>query len=76
MKLATWGKGLLLWGIVAAIVSGAPALLLTLLPAQFGAGFIGLLAIMLSLSVTPLAVVVASVGAILLLVALVRRGRS
>ena len=75
MTLMKWGRGLLLWGIAATALSFAPALLLTVLPPIHGEGFVGLVAIMLSLTVTPLAVVVASVGAILLLVAVVRRDR-
>lgn len=70
-----WGRGLLIWGVIAALLSGAPAVLLSQLPPIYGDGFLGLLAALLSLTVTPLAVVIASVGAILLLVAVVRRGR-
>lgn len=70
-----WGRALLLWGLVATLLSAAPALSLSVLPPEFGAGFFGLLAIMLSLSVAPLAAVIASVGALLLLVAVLRRGR-
>lgn len=76
MTLSAWGNSLLFWGLVVAALSFTPALLLTVLPAEFGAGFFGLLALMLSFSVTPLSVVVASVGAILLLLAVFRRGRS
>lgn len=75
MTLLSWGRGLLLWGLVALVVSAAPMLLLQVLPAEAGSGFFGLLAIMLGLSVVPFAAVVASVGAILLLVAVFRRGR-
>ncbi|HHY48531.1 MAG TPA: hypothetical protein GYA10_02125 [Alphaproteobacteria bacterium] len=73
MTVVRWGRALLFWGLVGALLSAAPFLLLSIMPDRFGTGFIGLLAIMLSLSVTPLAVAVASAGAILLLVALVRR---
>jgi len=76
MTLMLWGRGLLIWGVIAALVSGAPALLLSQLPPIYGDGFVGLLAALMSLTVTPLAAVIASVGAILLLVAAVRRGRS
>jgi hypothetical protein len=75
MTLALWGRGLFVWGLIAAVVSAAPAGLLMLLPAEFGSGFLGLLAIMLSISVTPLALVAASAGAILLLAAAFRRDR-
>lgn len=73
MTLFTWGRGLLIWGLIAFAVAGAPMLLLQVLPEAVGAGFFGLLAIMLSLSVVPFAALVASVGAILLLVAVLRR---
>jgi energy-converting hydrogenase Eha subunit C len=69
------GRGLLLGGGIAALASATPALLIWLLPG-LGEGFFGVLAIMLTLSVTPLAVLIASVGAILLLVAVLRRDRS
>lgn len=75
MTLMKWGRGLLIWGLVAALLSIAPVLLLSLAPSALGEGFLGTLALMLSLSVTPLAIVIASVGAILLLVAVLRRDR-
>lgn len=75
MTLMKWGRGLLIWGLVAALLSIAPVLLLGIAPSALSEGFLGTLAIMLSLSVTPLAVVIASVGAILLLVAVLRRDR-
>lgn len=70
-----WGRVLLLGGVIAALASAAPALLIWLLPA-FGEGFFGTVALLLTLSVTPLAVLFASAGAILLLVAVLRRGPS
>jgi hypothetical protein len=76
MTLMLWGRGLLVWGAIAALLSGAPAVLLAQLPPAFSDGFVGLLAALMSLTVTPLALAVASAGAILLLVAAVRRGRS
>jgi hypothetical protein len=72
MTMLHWGRGLALWGAVAALCALTPALVLGLLPAEYGAGFFGLLAVMLALSVAPLAAVIASVGVILLLVALLR----
>jgi hypothetical protein len=57
-----------------ALISATPALLIYLFP-PLGDGFLGTLAIMLTLTVTPLGIAVASVGAILLLVAALRRGR-
>ena len=76
MTLFVWGRGLLLWGLIAAAVAAAPLLLMLALPAGFGGGFFELLAIMLGLSVVPLSAVVAASGAVLLLVAVVSRGRS
>ena len=67
-----WGRRLLIFGVVMALVSATPALLVLLFP-LLGDGFLGTLAIMLTLTVTPLGVAIASVGAILLLVAAVRR---
>ncbi len=75
MTLFVWGRGLLLWGLIAAAVSAAPLLLMLALPAGFGGSFFELLVIMLGLSVVPLSAVVAVTGAILLLVAVVSRGR-
>lgn len=71
-----WGRGLLIGGVIAALLSAAPAVILAQLPPVYSDGFIGLVAALLSLSATPLAITTASVGAILLLVAVVRRGRS
>jgi hypothetical protein len=75
VTLMRWGRLLLVWGVVMAIVSFAPALLLTVLPG-FNAEFLRLIATLLTLTVTPLGVVIASVGAILLLLAVLRRDRS
>jgi hypothetical protein len=75
MTLFVWGRGLLLWGLVALVVSAAPLLLTMALPSGLGGGFFELLAIMLGFSVVPLCAVVAVTGAILLLVAVVSRDR-
>ena len=75
MTLLQWGRGLALWGVVAALIAVTPAIVIGLLPAEYGAGFFGLIAIMLTLSVAPLAAAVASGGVILLLIAAVRRAR-
>jgi energy-converting hydrogenase Eha subunit C len=69
-----WGRKLFVFGAVMALISATPALLIYLFP-LLGDGFLGTLAIMLTLTVTPLGIAVASVGAILLLVAALRRGR-
>ena len=76
MSMKLWGRGLLIWGVIAALVSAAPAVILSQLPPGYSTGFFGLVAALLSLSVTPVAMVVASAGAILLLLAALRRDRS
>lgn len=76
MTMMHWGRGLLIWSMIAAVVSVAPAIILSQLPPIYSEGFFGLVAVLLTFSVTPLAVLGASVGAILLLVAAWRRGRS
>ena len=65
MTLLRWGKGLMLWGLVALVIALAPAVLLGLLPPAFGAGFFGLLAALMSLSVAPLAALVVVTGLLL-----------
>jgi hypothetical protein len=75
MTLMFWARGLLIWGLVGLAASLGPALLLTALPG-LDAGFFGVLAVMLTFTVAPLAALSVSAGAILLLVALFRRGRS
>lgn len=66
---------MVLGGGIAALASLAPAALIWVLPG-LDQGFFGLVAILLTLSVTPLAVLFASAGAILLLVAVLRRDPS
>lgn len=66
---------MLLGGVIAALASLAPAALIWVLPG-LDQGFFGLVAVLLTLGVTPLAVLFASAGAILLLVAVVRRDPS
>lgn len=68
-----WGRVLLLGGVIAALASVAPAVLVWLLPG-LDQGFFGLVAVLLTLGVTPLALLFASAGAILLLLAVLRRG--
>ncbi|WP_143145622.1 hypothetical protein [Devosia enhydra] len=65
MTLMRWGKGLMLWGLVALLIAGAPAILLGLLPPALSQGFLGLLAALMSLSVVPLAALVVLAGLIL-----------
>lgn len=67
-----WGRRLLVFGVLMALLSATPALLILLFP-LLGDGFFGTVAILLTITVTPLGVVVASAGAILLLVGVVRR---
>jgi hypothetical protein len=75
MTMLQWGRGLTYWGLVGGGVALLPAILMWILPPQAIPDFFALIAIMLALSVAPLGVAVASVGVILLLVAVVRRGR-
>ena len=67
-----WGRRFLIFGVLMTLISATPALLIMLVP-ELGDGFFGTVAIMLTLTVAPLGVIVASAGAILLLVAAVRR---
>lgn len=67
-----WGRRFLVFGSLMALISATPALLVMLWP-WLDDGFFGTVAIMLTLTVAPLGVLVASAGAILLLVAAVRR---
>jgi hypothetical protein len=75
--LLFWGRGLFVGGVVAALLSVTPALILSQLPRAIGDSFYGLVAELLLVMVTPLALLFASAGAILLLIALFRhlRGR-
>lgn len=67
-----WGRRFLIFGVLMTLISATPALLTMLFP-LLGDGFFGTVAIMLTLTVAPLGVILASVGALLLLVAFVRR---
>lgn len=67
-----WGRRFLVFGVLMALISATPALLIMLMPG-LDDGFFGTVAIMLTLTVAPLGVIVASVGGLLLLVAAVRR---
>lgn len=69
-----WGRRLLVFGVLMTLLSATPALLVMLVP-WLDDGFFGTVVIMLALTVTPLGAVIASAGAILLLVAVLRRGR-
>lgn len=71
--LVFWGRGLLIGGLVGFLLSATPAVILSQLPPDYGQGLLGALAALLTLTVTPLTLLVASAGAILLLAALVRR---
>ena len=75
MTLLFWGRGLFVGGLVATFLSLGPYLVLTMLPGV-APGFFGTLAALLTITVAPLAILALSVGAILLLIALLRRGRS
>jgi hypothetical protein len=71
--LVFWGRGLLIGGVAGALLSAAPALILSQLPSPYSDSFLGTLAGLLTLTVTPLGILAASAGAILLLVARLRR---
>lgn len=66
--LRHWGQGLLIGGLIGLAVSVLPAIVLSVLPSAFGEGFLAVVAVMLPVTVGPLAVLSASAGAILLLV--------
>ena len=70
-----WGWRLLAFGIAMALLSATPALLIYVLP-SLGDGFFGTVAILLTITVTPLGLIFVSAGAILLLVAVATRGRT
>ncbi len=67
-----WGRRFLVFGVLMTLISATPALLVMLWP-WLDDGFFGTVAIMLTLTVAPLGVIVASAGALLLLVAAVKR---
>ncbi len=75
MNLAYWGRGLAIAGLAGLIVGAGPALLLSVLPPEMGDGFFGIIAIMLTLTVAPIAALALSVGALLLLLGWLRRER-
>jgi len=76
MTFIFFGRGLLIGGLVAVILSAAPAIILGLLPPTLSDSFFGALAGLLILTVVPLSLVTASVGALLLLLGwLQQRGR-
>ena len=71
-----FGRGLLVGGIVALILSAAPAVIFAVLPPAMSDSFIGTLAGLLLLTIVPLSAFVASAGALLLLLGwLWQRGR-
>ena len=67
MTMMVWGRGLLIWGVVGALVSAAPSLLLLLLPG-LAEGFLRYVAVLLALGLLPLCLITAAVGLVLLLV--------
>lgn len=76
MGLTFIGRGLVVGGLFALVLSAAPAVLLSLLPAALSNSFFGTLGALLLLTVTPLSAVAVSVGVLLLLLGwLARRGR-
>ena len=76
MSLIFLGRGLFIGGLVALVLSAAPAIILGLLPPALSDSVFGTVAALLLLTVVPLAALVASGGALLLLLGwLQRRGR-
>ena len=69
MMLSFWGRGLLIGGLIGLAVSFGPAFLF----GNGAPGFLATLSVLLSLTVGPLSALAASVGAILLLLAWLRR---
>lgn len=67
-----WGRRITIFGVLMAIISATPALLIYAFP-LLGDGFFGTVALLLTVTVTPLGVVVASAGVFLQLLAAVRR---
>ena len=68
-----WGRLLLVGGFAGTILGLAPMLLLTWLAPSYAGGFVGALAVLMMLSVAPLAALTAAVGLVLMLIAFVRR---
>jgi hypothetical protein len=76
MSLIFFGRGLFIGGLVALVLSAAPAVIFGLLPASLSDSFFGTLAGVLLLTIVPLSAFTASVGALLLLLGwLAKRGR-
>ncbi len=69
-----WGRRLLVFGIVMALAAAAPTAIVLAFPG-LQEGFFAVLSVLLLLGVMPLGLVIASVGAILLLVAALKRAR-
>lgn len=67
MTLTFFGRGLFIGGLVALILSAAPAVVFGLLPAPLSDNFWGTVAGLLLLTIVPLSAFVASAGALLLL---------
>ena len=63
----------MIWGLAATLLALAPGFVLTTLLPQLDNGILGIMGIILTVVVAPLFALAASAGAILLLVAVVRR---
>ena len=76
MSLIFFGRGLFIGGLIAIVLSAAPAVILELLPPTLSDSVFGTLAGLLLLTVLPLSALVVSAGALLLLLGwLGTRGR-
>jgi hypothetical protein len=74
--LLFWGRGLFVGGLAGLAAAVLPSLVLLLLPALAQGSVLGILSVLLLLSVGPLAALSLSAGAILLVLAWLRRPRS
>lgn len=70
-----WGRRILVMGTIMALVSATPALLMLLFP-LLGEGFLGTVAILLTITVTPLGVALMGLGLVLMLIGALRRVRA
>jgi hypothetical protein len=73
--LLFWGRGLFVGGLVGLAAAVLPSLVLLLLPALAQSSFLGLTSVLLLFSVGPLSALSLSAGAILLVLAWLRRPR-
>lgn len=73
MSLMRWARLLLITGLALVVAAILPALALLVVP-QLGEGILGILSMMLALSVVPFGVFLLIIAAVLVAIALLRRG--